>query len=99
MKRALLVGQVASLARDIEVSKLNLADFGFHVNTSDDPSVSGSIASPDDENNDKGGILDGIDFCSRSARINELLGDWEVRVIIIIVIDIHVILRGLPAMC
>jgi len=83
MKKALLVGEVAALARDIEISEINLADFGItHVNTFDDPSETGSIVKDDKESTTSGvggsGILEGRDFSSRNSRINELLGEWEV---------------------
>jgi len=79
MRKALVIGQVASLGRDIEVSQINLADIpGFHINT-DEPSEGGSHAGQGDEADASasGGFLEGLDFSSRSARINELLGEWE----------------------
>lgn len=88
MKKAVLIGQVASLARDIEVSEVNLGDFGFNVNTSnvdtaysrydEDSTAEGiSHAEPADEIAAKSGILDGVDLSSRRVRINQLLGEWE----------------------
>jgi len=84
MKKSLLIGQVASLSRDIEVSQVNLADFGLHVNIassyeeSDDMGSkssygTGHVETVGDETS-KLGILDGIDISSRRVRINQLLG-------------------------
>jgi len=71
MDKSLLIGQVASLARDIETSKVNLSDFGLHVDryVVDEES--------DDDQSDASGVLDGVKFSSRRVRINELLGEWE----------------------
>lgn len=82
MKKALLIGKVASLAREIKLSKINLGNFGFHVNTFEEESESGCTSSRMHSENDnpdlgKAGILNGIDISSRRARINQLLGEWE----------------------
>ena len=74
MKQTILVGQVASLAQDIEFSKLNLSEI-THINTSIIDSEEGESLG---EASTKAGILGGIDMSSRRAEINELLGEWEV---------------------
>lgn len=87
MKKAVLIGQIASLGRDIEVSQINLADYGFHVNAyAEDEDVSESdedIAGGENTVAKEGpGILDGLklsalDNTSNRIKIQQLLGEWE----------------------
>jgi len=85
MHKSLLIGQVASLARDIEVSQINMKDFGLHVSESNfvNQEDSASLGS-NQTDNDKGGtgtsrrgLLKGFDTSSRRAKLDELLGAWE----------------------
>lgn len=77
MQKALLIGQVATLARDIEKTDFDFGDIGLHVdqfNDDENPAKSmRNLRSPEAF----GSLLDGVDFSSRRSRINELLGDWE----------------------
>jgi hypothetical protein len=93
MKKALLIGQVASLALDLEVSRFNLSDGKFHVddshlNTSlcgDTSTGEGEVTSLrenlsfEGEGSLKGGLLEGVNLnsSSRNKRINKLLGEFE----------------------
>jgi hypothetical protein len=89
MKKALLIAQVASLGRDIEVSKVNLVDYGFQVDTyydDDDDDACSAISRSEYANGEDPalcGILENIglnEFNSSTLRRNrviELLGEWE----------------------
>jgi len=79
MKKSLFIGQVASLAREIEVTKVNLADFGLAVSKYDVADDAGSLnfASEDDDQTSKCGVLDGLNLSARKARIVELLGEFD----------------------
>jgi len=79
MRKALLVGQLASLARDLQIMGINLADMGLKVKTDDD--LEGTPSTKGIGENDafvpKSGLLEGLDISSRRARIDELLGEFE----------------------
>lgn len=77
MKKSLLVGRVATLARDLELSGLNLNDVGLHVYNYDANDETASNKSLNTNKSLRGGILNGIDMSSRRARIAELLGEFE----------------------
>jgi len=83
MKKSLLIGQVASLSRDIEDTAINLVDFGFNLDTAykryDEESTTEGSAHDElaDETVAKAGILDGVNLSSRRVQINQLLGEWE----------------------
>jgi hypothetical protein len=73
--------QVANLARDIQQSGINLADFAIAISSDNfvDPNqVSARKSSLDRAGDPAAGVFDGIDFnTSQTLRIGELLGTWE----------------------
>jgi len=85
MRKAVLIGKVASLGRDIETSGVNLVEFGFSVDQYEDDDEVGSKdqTSCGEESNEngttKGGTfsLGGLDLSARKVKISELLGEWE----------------------
>lgn len=80
MKKSVLIGQVATLARDIEKSNIDLCDFGV-VDSSQyvlDETASGqSTRNLSADDGMRGNILAGMDLSSRRARVAELLGEWD----------------------
>jgi hypothetical protein len=85
MKKALYVGQVASLARDIEDSDLRIEDFTVHVSNDYiedsmvDTTEPGSPKSPsaDRQEEFRRNLISGVDTSTRKALLDELLGAWE----------------------
>lgn len=81
MKKSLLIAQVAALARDIEMSEIDLREYGLKVDSyevDDGESKKSSNAEqgePVDLSNN--GLLRGMDLHSRRLRLNQLLGEWE----------------------
>jgi len=74
MKKALLIGKVAELARDIDVSKTQLPH-GIFVDSSEVGDDTGSVNNDhDDATMDR---LEGLDPASRHMKIQRLLGEWE----------------------
>jgi hypothetical protein len=84
MKKALYVGQVASLARDIEDSDLRIDDFTVHVSNEFledsmvDKTEPTSPRSPSDRQEEfRRNLISGVDTSTRKAVLDELLGAWE----------------------
>lgn len=77
IEKKIIVGNVAALARDIEDSGINLADFGLHCDPDyyDDGNGDGdnSVA----KESTMLGLLDGVDLSSRRQKVEEILGEWE----------------------
>lgn len=85
MKKALWIGQVAALARDIEDSDLRIEDFSLHIgNDYIDDQLAGENLEPGSPRSHDGmaepprrNLLAGVETSSRRARLDELLGAWE----------------------
>jgi hypothetical protein len=84
MKKALWVGQVASLARDIEDSDLLIEDFTLHVsnefleeNDGDKGEPTSPKTSSDRQDEFRRNLISGVDSSTRKAVLDELLGAWE----------------------
>jgi hypothetical protein len=84
MKKSLWVGQVASLARDIEDSDLLIEDFTLHVsnefleeNDGDNGEPTSPKTSSDRQDEFRRNLISGVDSSTRQAVLDELLGAWE----------------------
>jgi hypothetical protein len=84
MKKALWVGQVASLARDIEDTDLLIEDFTLHVSNEFLEEADGDNGEPtspknatDRQEEFRRNLISGVDSSTRKAVLDELLGAWE----------------------
>jgi len=77
MNKIVLIGEVASLAREIEVSKINLGNFGVRVNHYVSNEETGSVQSGCEDTVVQGGLTGFLDKSSRRAELNAFLGEWE----------------------
>lgn len=79
MSRALLVGKTATLAREIERSKVRFGalDLPYYDVDQNGSEMSSRIANKENPDPSAAAVFAGVDDSARKGRIDELLGEWE----------------------